>query len=85
MEFAKKNNILTYKVDASSQRGFPDLLLIFPSGHVTFVELKSPKGTGKLRPEQIRTHEKLRRNNADVFSLDSLDTFKTLISERLSM
>ena len=79
----KALNILAYKVEAASQRGFPDLLLVFPHGHVTFCELKSPKGTGKLSPWQIRVRQQLRNNNADIFTTDSFAQFIDAVAGRL--
>lgn len=37
--------------------GVPDRICMFPSGHVVFVEVKSP--TGSLRPLQLRWADRL--------------------------
>lgn len=53
-----KRGVLYYKVQAVSQRGFPDCFLAY-DGKTLLVELKSPAGTGRLSPLQITNINKL--------------------------
>ena len=54
MKECKKRNILCHKMESRTSRGWPDLLLMF-GGQTVFIEVKSPSGTGKLSPHQVRT------------------------------
>ena len=54
IEEAERRGILCQKLESRSSRGWPDLLLM-KDGVVVFLELKSPKGTGKLSPLQYLT------------------------------
>ena len=78
-----ENDIMAYKMDAST-RGFPDLLLIFENGHVAFVELKNPNGSGRLSAMQISTIQKLTDRHVDVQVIDSFDAFTDLVRERIN-
>jgi len=78
IEYSKKNQILSFKVDSTSTRGFPDLTVILPNGTVLFVELKTDKG--RLTKLQQHVHDKLKRNNANVYIARSLDEFKQLVN-----
>jgi Holliday junction resolvase len=61
---------ISYKFDSSSRRGVPDLICIYKAS-VFFVEVKNPKGTGRLTPLQKHEISKLRLNGATVYVLDS--------------
>jgi G:T-mismatch repair DNA endonuclease (very short patch repair protein) len=50
---AKAAGVYQRKMVAVGHVGFPDILLAH-RGRVVFVELKTPKGTGKLSEKQIR-------------------------------
>lgn len=60
----------TRKVEWSSRRGAPDLLILLPGRHF-FIEAKAPGE--EPRPEQLREHERLRKAGLDVIVLDSVD------------
>lgn len=47
---------LCEKFVSPGRRGVPDRLVTWPSGQMDLVETKAPRG--KLRPEQIRDHER---------------------------
>jgi len=67
---------IAVKVDASVV-GWPDLTAILPNGVVLFLEVKQPKG--RLRPAQRRTHDKLERLNANVYTVHSVEEAKAAI------
>ncbi len=76
-----EKGIQCVKVDSSSTRGWPDLTCVLPNGTVLFVELKTK--TGRLSKLQEYTISKLKRNNANVYVIRSLDEFKDLINTHL--
>lgn len=60
----RQRGILCYKFSSPARRGVPDIILIHPRSdgpdgpvpaRVRFIELKSPKGTGRLHP--LQKHE----------------------------
>jgi hypothetical protein len=67
----EKFNLLFYKTVAVGQQGFPDCTVVNAQGVVAFVELKSPKGTGRLRPNQVRIINELRSYQANVYIISS--------------
>lgn len=71
MKAAKARGILAVKVEAVGRRGLPDLLLIH-NGRTVHVEVKSPKGTGRLSVLQERMIATLRAHGAEIFVVDSL-------------
>jgi len=85
VKYARILDVLVWKTEAVGRRGFPDLTVLFPSGHVMFVELKHPNGKGTLSALQEKTINEMRAHNADVHVLDSLSTFSALIQERLNL
>ena len=81
--YCRLNNVLVWKMNSESQRGFPDLLLLFPGGHIAFVELKHPSGGGRLSALQISTIKKMTNHGADVHVIDNYEAFKTMVTQRL--
>ena len=63
----KKRDILSYKFSSPAQRGVPDLILVFKSGAVVFVELKHPDGKGKLSTLQTKAIRDIQRQGATVY------------------
>lgn len=59
--------------------GMPDCLVLFPGGHIAFVEVKAP---GK-KPRAIQTarHEMLRRMGFLVYVLDGPEQIEKIITE----
>lgn len=82
VRFAQECGILVYKFSSPSQRGVPDLLLIY-EGRTTFIELKSPKGTGRLSPLQKREIAKIRRAGATVYVVSSKEEANQAVAEIL--
>lgn len=81
VKLAKKNKVLARKIHAENNKGFPDLLLIFPiTGKTVYVEMKSPTGKGKLSKVQEREIERIRAQNASVFVCDSYSKFAYIIT-----
>tara|TARA_R110000803_G_scaffold128338_1_gene195764 strand:- start:2053 stop:2346 length:294 start_codon:yes stop_codon:yes gene_type:complete len=60
-----KNSILFRKLRAEGVSGWPDCILA-KNGKIIFIELKSPSGTGKLRPLQIRTIDAMKAEGLNV-------------------
>lgn len=73
IDFCSKRDILAKKVDSTSSRGWPDLIVVLRNGVVLFVELKTPKG--RLSALQERTIKQLKENNANVYVIRSVDSF----------
>lgn len=77
----EKQGGLCLKFISASMRGLPDRIVLFPSGRISFVELKS---TGqKPRPEQIRVHKKLRTLGAKVYVIDSKESIKEFLQNEI--
>lgn len=79
LNFCKQNAIIAVKTDSTSTRGWPDLTIVLPSGNVIFVELKTE--TGRLSKLQQHVHEKLRGNNANIYTIRDFETFKRIITD----
>ena len=54
-----KLGVLFHKLESRTARGFPDVFMVY-DGRVILVELKSPRGTGKLSKLQARCINNLR-------------------------
>lgn len=82
VQMAKKCGILIYKFASPSQRGVPDLLLVY-GGHTTYLELKSPSGKGRLSPLQKREHAKLAMVGVHVYVAETKEEVNEVISRIL--
>jgi len=78
----KKVGCFVAKMEAVGQCGFPDLLVIY-RGVSLYLELKSPKGTGKLSPLQLRMHDELRQAGAWVEVAHDMETIDMLLKKLL--
>lgn len=59
--------------------GVPDRLILLPSGHMAFAELKSP---GKrMRPLQVRRKKQLERLGFRVYCIDGTEQIGGVIDE----
>lgn len=74
----RKIGAFVAKMEAVGQRGFPDLLVIY-KGRSLYLELKSPKGTGRLSDLQILMHESLREAGAWVEVAQNMSTIDDII------
>ena len=80
MREAKKLNLLAYKMVCVGKRGFPDVLVVGPDGEYHFIELKSPRGTGSLSPQQVNTIFELQKQGASVYVLKRKDQVTALLT-----
>lgn len=79
--YCAANKVLCYKFVSPSCRGVPDRILVFPFGHVVFVELKQARGD--LSPLQKLEHARLTKQGAEVFTFYSFEEFKKWIDTQL--
>jgi hypothetical protein len=79
MRYARGKEVLTYKVNAEGQRGFPDVFLAY-KGQVVLVEMKHPNGKGVLSPAQNATIDKLRQHNIPVKVIHRAEDFIDVIT-----
>lgn len=77
IQLFKQHDILAFKTDSTSTRGWPDLTVIYPSGAVIFIEMKTK--TGRLSPDQVRVHALLRKQKGIVYVVRSLQEAENLI------
>ena len=74
----KKFGGKAYKFTSPGNAGMPDRLVVFPGGHIAFVEVKAP---GKqLRPIQQEKRNELRALSCQYFVVDSKDSAKEFIA-----
>ena len=67
------------KLISPGMDGMPDRLILFPGGHLGFVEVKAPGKT--LRPLQERRREQLTSLGFMVFVLDDLGQIQRIMEE----
>lgn len=67
------------KFTSPGMDGMPDRLVLFPHGHIGFVEIKAPGK--KPRPLQAKRHEQLRRLGFLVFVLDEIEQIGGILDE----
>lgn len=78
-DYAKKNGYFVQKVQFISQKGCPDRLF-YKDEDIFFVEFKTKSGKlSKLQEIQI---DRL-KNAIDVFVINDVDCFKTLLDGRI--
>lgn len=70
-KYAIARGCVSIKIVAGSVRGWPDRLFISPSGRYLFIEFK--KKGGKLRKLQEHRIGLLKKNNAEVIVIDSIE------------
>ena len=73
---------LALKFVSPGMAGVPDRLLLFPGGHIAFVELKAPGK--KPRPLQLHRHDQLRALGFKVYVLDNAEKIGEIINELTS-
>ncbi|EMX1451953.1 VRR-NUC domain-containing protein [Escherichia coli] len=78
----KKAGGVAFKFVSPGRRSVPDRIVLLPGGRIVFVECKSP---GKPpRPDQLRTHERLRKLGFTVVVLDSKNLEGILCGEPIT-
>ena len=84
VKVCKEKHIIARKINADGNRGWPDLLLIFPvTGETVYVEMKNPNGKGILSSSQRLEHKKIKAQGAAVYVCNSLDGFYKIIKGHL--
>ena len=79
VEAVKKAGGLAPKFVSPGLNGVPDRIVLFPDGHIAFVELKSP---GKrMRPLQLRRKRQLERLGFRVYCIDEVSQIGGVIDE----
>lgn len=78
LQICKQRDILALKLDSSSSRGWPDLVVIMPTGEQFYVELKTK--TGKLSKLQEHMHKQITKNKGLVYVIRSIEEFTKLIT-----
>lgn len=76
-KYAQSKGFLTYKFTSPARVACPDRLMIAPTGRVSFIEFKR-KGQ-KPTPAQQREHDRLEKQNVNVFVVDDIDFGKGVI------
>lgn len=77
VESARKAGGIAPKFVSPGWDGVPDRIVLFPSGKMAFVELKSPGQ--KLRPLQMRRKRQLEHLGFQVFRVDSTEQIAGVI------
>ena len=67
----KKIGGIAVKVDCTSRRGWPDMIMIRTDREPALVEVKSDSGLGRLSDAQIMLHDKLRSMGTPVWVVSS--------------
>lgn len=70
IERCRGYGVLAFKMECKGRRGFPDLLLLH-NGVSVFIEVKNPKGTGRLSAWQKKTIKLLTENGAHAYVIES--------------
>lgn len=70
--------ILCYKLEATSHRGMPDLMLL-KAGRAAFVEVKSPTGRGRLTKLQLRMLDRLQGAGFETWLVSDVERVKDVI------
>lgn len=76
----KRDGIIFHKLESKSSRGFPDCMLA-KAGKIIFIELKSPKKTGRVHALQSRCIAELIKEGLDARLADSTDIIDGIINE----
>ena len=82
MKLARGLGFLAYKIDAAGRRGIPDLLLVV-EGAIFFIEVKSPKKTGKISPIQAYRRRELEASGVDVYTVDSYSQAVNVLNKHI--
>lgn len=82
VEEVRKSGGIAPKFVSPGWDGVPDRMILFPKGHIAFVELKA---LGKrMRPLQVRRKEQLERLGFSVYCIDDKEQIGGVIDEILS-
>ena len=78
-KICKECGVFFTKLESKSARGFPDVMLA-KNGKIVFVELKTPKKTGRLHGLQVKTIAQLTDAGVDVRVVDSKPTAANIVA-----
>jgi len=73
----KKLKLMTLKLHVRYARGWPDRIVVLPSGRTLWVELKRPGG--KTTPLQDKVHQELRNLDHSIYVLDSKEGIDSVL------
>lgn len=73
----KKLKLMTLKLHVRYARGWPDRIVVLPSGRTLWVELKRPGG--KTTPLQDKVHQELRNLDHSIHVLDSKEGIDSVL------
>lgn len=77
-DYATSEGVLNYKFSSPARAAVPDRMFINEKGLVWFVEFKRE---GQVpTPAQKREHDRLRRQNINVFVIDNVKDGKSMIT-----
>ena len=76
---AKKADGMALKFVSPGWDGVPDRIILFPGGHMAFVEVKAPGR--KLRPIQEKRKEQIEAMGFKVHVLDGIEEIDKIIDE----
>jgi len=82
INIAHQRKVLTWKIAAVGKRGFPDVLMVTPTGVVILIEFKTP--AGRLSIAQKTTIAKLREAHILVYVVDNVKYFKEILDEHIT-
>lgn len=79
VEAVRKSGGLAPKFVSSGFDGVPDRIILLPSGHIAFAELKAP---GKvMRPLQVRRKKQLEALGFKVYCIDNTEQISAILQE----
>jgi hypothetical protein len=78
IKHAKQHGWLAFKWASPAHRGVPDCLF-FRDGRLVIIEFKSPAGTGRLSPLQVKTIGDLEATGFDVNVVNDFDYFCAIL------
>lgn len=66
VNWARKNKILAFKLDANHYAGAPDRMFLIPNGKIIFIEFKKPDGTAKPSKLQLYIHKQIKKAGYEI-------------------
>jgi hypothetical protein len=81
--YAKAQDVMVRKMNGMSYAGWPDRLMITPSGRHFYIEFKRPGG--KLSPRQEALIGELRARSVVVYVVDDAGRGKAIIDAELTV
>jgi hypothetical protein len=77
LKILSESGLMARTVAYRGRTDCPDVVIIDPP--TVWLEIKSPKGTGRLRPGQRREHNAMRDHGAAVYVIESLEDLETIL------